>query len=503
MSSFGRGRALVAAMAGLVALGAAAGPATASDLGFAKPQFVSDTLAGGEPLVFADRLHGTLIYSSHEGTTHLYRNGLASIPVNWLAGYRDQVNTWYSEDNGKTWKLAQLDVGGVPTGFNPRPDQNLGFSDPDLTQDAGGRVYNTGIDLANDSIFSTADGGKTWDRGTAYCHEGDRPWLAGVGKDQVFVSINDSTDGHHIFESDDGGNTCNGPPGADSSGAPTLNSAITDSGALGKLLYNPVKRELVEPFQDKGLGVATYQPGSGMAAFTKPTARAYNGSLFAHWPAMAIDKAGTLYLVWDTSPSGTHNGGQGCTDTLSGAPANTQTAPPNAIQYRASHDDGRTWGPVQTVAPPTAGHIVFWPWIAAGDDGRISVVWYETDQAVDIDCAPVSLRIKEATISAADTATPTQTTVDAAGRPIHYGTVCQGGTTCVATGEDRRLGDFFSNAVDANGCVMVASGDTTKWDSTTFTEQPYSLPIIIRQNSGPSLYTKADGSPVDCANPTG
>jgi hypothetical protein len=45
---------------------------------------------------------------------------------------------------------------------------------------------------------------------------------------------------------------------------------------------------------------------------------------------------------------------------------------------------------------------------------------------------------------------------------------------------------------------MIASGDTTQWDSTTFTTMPYSLPIIIRQNSGPSLY---DG--VDCAHPTG
>jgi len=34
------------------------------------------------------------------------------------------------------------------------PDLERGFSDPDLTQDAGGRVYNTGIDLVNDSLFS-------------------------------------------------------------------------------------------------------------------------------------------------------------------------------------------------------------------------------------------------------------------------------------------------------------------------------------------------------------
>ena len=89
----------------VVATALLAGPALAQadGIGFSKPTYVSTTLAGGEPLVFADTKHGTLIYASHEGTTHLYRNGLATIPVNWLANYRNQVNTWYSTDNGKTW----------------------------------------------------------------------------------------------------------------------------------------------------------------------------------------------------------------------------------------------------------------------------------------------------------------------------------------------------------------------------------------------------------------
>ena len=39
---------------------------------------------------------------------------------------------------------------------------------------------------------------------------------------------------------------------------------------------------------------------------------------------------------------------------------------------------------------------------------------------------------------------------------------------------------------------MIASGDTTQWDNTTFTTMPYSLPIFIRQNQGPSLYKGID-----------
>jgi hypothetical protein len=482
------------AIAAVVGAALATAPAAFGDdhgaIGFSKPTFVSTTLAGGEPLVFADTKHGTIIYTSHEGTTHLYRNGFATIPANWLANYRNQVNTWYSDDNGKTWKLSTIAGAPASVSFMGRPDQDQGFSDPDLTQDAGGRIYNTGINLVSDSLFSTIDGGKTWDKGIAECHEGDRPWLAGVAADQAYLATNAQTIGGHLITSTtDGGNTCNGAP---------VSGGIPDPGAAGKLFWNPVLKELVEP---NGGGVARWAPGQ--TAFTKGP-QVNKGAIFAHWPSIAIDKAGTLYMTWDTAPSGSHNGGQGCPSTLTGGPADTAKATPNAIMYAYSKDDGRTWSKPVTIQSGDYGdgHIEFWPWLAAGDDGHINIVWYETDRAVDIDCAPVSLNIKTTTLTEASKPNPQFDVVDAAGRAIHYGTVCQGGTTCVATGEDRRLGDFFTQNPDANGCVMIASGDTTQWDNTTFTTMPYSLPIIIRQTSGPSLYTKPDGKDIDCAHPT-
>ena len=70
---------------------------------------------------------------------------------------------------------------------------------------------------------------------------------------------------------------------------------------------------------------------------------------------------------------------------------------------------------------------------------------------------------------------------------MHFGTVCQGGTTCVATGQDRRLGDFFTNALDARGCVLVATGDTRLTDPTTGMPYPTARPLFIRQSAGPSL----------------
>src|SRR5216117_1806300 len=61
----------------LVTIGVAH-PAAAAPLRFGTPVWVDRELAGGEPLVFADKTHHTLVYTSHEGTTHLYRPGLVS-----------------------------------------------------------------------------------------------------------------------------------------------------------------------------------------------------------------------------------------------------------------------------------------------------------------------------------------------------------------------------------------------------------------------------------------
>src|SRR5258708_346080 len=49
-------------------------------VGFAPPVYVDQQLAGGEPEVIADTLHGKFVYSAHEGTTHLYRDGYTMSP---------------------------------------------------------------------------------------------------------------------------------------------------------------------------------------------------------------------------------------------------------------------------------------------------------------------------------------------------------------------------------------------------------------------------------------
>lgn len=462
---------VVAALLSIAAAAQAAGP----PIGFDKPVFVDQELAGGEPLVFADFKHGTIIYSSHEGTTHLYRPGFTAPlgDLNFAGNYRNQVNIWTSKDGGKTW---QRTVFGQ-TGFATDPTKNTGFSDPDLTQDEGGRVYDTGIDLANDALFSSSDGGLTWDKGNANCHDGDRPWLAGAKADEVFMAADGNTSGHVVVRSGDGGDSCESDEVPDNSD--------TRHG-YGKLYYDHNTEQLMEPelYFDgdgkvKSIGLATWNRGDREFA---PHFIA-NTSLFGHFPSIAIDGGDNIYLTWDTDDRDP-NGTGGC----SAGP----TPLPNTIKLAVSKDHGITWS-LHTIAAPSNARVL-WPWAVAGDAGRVNVVWYQSDRITDPDCAesdnpPPKYSLMSAQVFGADTASPQVTTVDAAGRPISVGGVCQGGTACVATGQDRRLGDYFTNAIDQRGCVIIASGDTTATDPITATQRPTSLPIFIRQTSGPPLYT--------------
>jgi len=324
----------VAAFGVLLVLGVAlAGAASAAPLGFAKRQYVDGQLAGGEPFVLADNVHHTLIYTSHEGTTHLYRPGLVT-PLDFGSNYRNQVNLWRSDDNGTTWTRLNY-IAGFPTD----PTKNTGFSDPDLTQDAGGRVYDTGIDLVNDALFSSGDGGKNWDKGTVQCHNGDRPWLAGGRRNELFLATDTLEDGHVVFRSTDGGNSCSATGIPDQGDLPDGGSYVGD----GKLLYDARHDKLVEPivFEDAdgnmtGLGASTWRRGD--PAF-KPGGM-IRTTMFAHWPAISIDRGGTLYMVWDTDPRRPDGGG--CGDTLTGNSASGSPLP-NAIRLAYSRDGGGTW----------------------------------------------------------------------------------------------------------------------------------------------------------------
>jgi hypothetical protein len=218
---------------------------------------------------------------------------------------------------------------------------------------------------------------------------------------------------------------------------------------------------------------------AGGSSFT-PHEAVRGTSMFGHWPAITIDAAGTVYVTWDTDPRQAGTSG-GCNAAA--------TPAANAIMLVYTKDLGKTWSTPVAVGKPGNARV-FWPWLTSGDAGKVSVIWYQTepqDGMPDLDCQTGHVHVIEASILNASSKKTQTLTVDAAGRAVHVGWVCQGGTTCVATGQDRRLGDYFTNALDARGCVLISTADTRLVDPTTGGPLPTARPLFLRQNGGPRL----------------
>ena len=491
----------IAALPALIALVVGLTASASSSVGFAAPIFVDTVRAGGEPGIIHSNKFGNLVYTSHEGTTHIDRSGgPASIQQFLCPGlttadcYKNHVWIWTSTDGGQTWQLR---------------DESLaytGFSDPDLTQDASGSIYNTGIDLANDSVFSSQDGGMTWPHGTTNCHEGDRPWLAGGVSGEVFMATDTEETGHTLFHSTNFADSC-GLTGIADNG--TFNGESYSG--FGKLVYDPFDGSLIEPavftHSDGTTGVGISRLPHARDAFSgggetwQPQEIVYPTTVYSPFGApelISMDSSENIYFAWDTNERDP-NGTGGCSQLL----PNTGGGPtplPNHIMFVAGkHVASGQWSFLPPVSLASQGNArVLWPWSVAGSNGNVSVVWYQMDKMVDPDCdmyngqtvPDVKTYIYEAHITNAINGSKRQITVtNASGRFIHQGGICDSGTTCVATGQDRRLGDYFTNSLDSRGCVVIASGDTTVPDPITGGPRATSLPIFIRQISGPSLTT--------------
>jgi hypothetical protein len=536
--------ALVAAVpvAAIAVFGSTHGSAAGLDF---STVYVDGARGGGEPFVIYSHGGQDLVYSSHEGTTLTQSSNVTGgtncdiVPADptssggYLCTYNNQVNMWFSSDAGHTWHHSTGDP--VATGF----------SDPSLTEDqcvsGACNVWNTGIDLANDALYASSDGGQTW-VGTPQCppNGGDRPWLAGGQNGEVFMATNANVGGHTIYHG-----TTTVAAGRNVAAACNPNG-VTDSGGQGQIYYNHHDGSVIEPnctgvsngclastSGHLGIGLLPAASSVWASSTASPTGsfvnRAANGPAagpgsIEHWPAIAVSTdtsaaapAGTVYIVWDTAPrdSSTHNGCSGSTGSAIGNPSLLQ----NSIKLAYSNDEGQTWSAPITIS--NGPGTVMWPWVAAGANGNVSVVWYQADQSTDPDCdsanlvcqaqvpattCPSNWSLRAENLYGVTSGSPTILAVNAVHDPvpgaqtsnphpngtIHVGKTCEGGTTCAATGEDRRLGDYFTNSLDQNGCVMIASGDTMQNAPVTNMPLPNSLPIFLQQSSGPSLTTGAD-----------
>ncbi len=165
------------------------------------------------------------------------------------------------------------------------------------------------------------------------------------------------------------------------------------------------------------------------------------------FPVITADTAGNLYAAWS--------------DQLH-------------VQYAVSHDHGKTWSKPYQVNPDNAaggdtGNADIFPWIAAGRNGTLDVVWYHSQGGArgsnrthrDPGDAKTSwtvafTQLTGATAAAEQVPAPTAASQGLAVTPvIHKGDICNNGIGCEAGG-DRSLLDFFQISLDTAGRANVA-----------------------------------------------
>jgi len=168
----------------------------------------------------------------------------------------------------------------------------------------------------------------------------------------------------------------------------------------------------------------------------------------------AVDSAGNVYVVW----SERH-------------PAQRETW----IMLSTSHNRGRSWSAPQRInrVPSTTTY----PWVTAGDAGRIAISYYGTS----------AHGYSPQTVPSGATWYVYSTFSTDGGRhfaeyrttgPIQHGMICTSGTGCAAG--TRNLLDFFETAADPQGCLVTSYADNSA-------NAGAAVVSYVRQTSGPGL----------------
>lgn len=193
---------------------------------------------------------------------------------------------------------------------------------------------------------------------------------------------------------------------------------------------------------------------------------------------LAIDRAGNLYVVWDQLPFG---GGD------------------FRLFLSTSRDDGSTWTAPVTIS--TAGlHTNIFPWVAAGDPGRVDLAWYGTstvDPKPNDGCDGPADADGDWSVYFAQTLDglarkPTFTSQILASETfIHRGGIASvpGGKFC----GNGVLGDFLQLRIGLQGEANIVYADSNNANGVyPGVNDPNSgqlaHPMFVRQNGGPGVY---------------
>ena len=486
------------------------------------PTFGQPTISGIQGVGFEqdlrlDPTNANRVYTSVPGSL--------SSDTSWI---------WHSEDSGKTFKWV---VAG--TAKEGKPNTCAGGGDTELAVDSGGNLYFNDLTLANFSTARSADHGTTFVCSNTGVPDAavDRQWYAVDGNPATGNGIGNGA-GHNIYLSNDeigpGAVTC--PVSGQVNNVLAMYRSPTPAGgATAGIQFGPAYKVTRPSSCDEGImgndevsPVATTTgqplvPGGPPATLSSPVKHVYvvhDDATFSNiaigrcfpvafgaavpnvsdpsglncvdlpvanlgapgtvktggnFPAMTIDRAGNLYVVWEQAPVNS-----------AGQIGNT------SLEFAYSTDEGAHWSKPITVATGLLNNVFGWP--AAGDDGRVDIAFYGTNAAVDtatggpskcMNGGPDSVNgawsLYLAQTLNAHAATPVfSAPVLASEHFIHKGSI-----QTVLGGQcgDRTLGDFIQLRIGSQGEAQISYSDSNNADEPFAPHGMY-----VKQNGGSGVY---------------
>jgi hypothetical protein len=355
-------------------------------------------------------------------------------------------------------------------------------------------VYVASLYLANITVSTTADEGKTWainPVGADVAGADDREWIAAEGASKVCVSYHDAEQNIEVNCSMDAGATFT-----------QLASAIDEShlyqagnNSIGNLAIDPKTHDIFQTYSSiTTASEVECAPQLGVSAGTCGYHGVYmavstdGGNTFTDYPVyinknakanyghqfvnVSLDRAGNVYSVY--------------TDD-------------HHVYYSFSKDHGKTWKGPYLVSTPKGTHIM--PWSTAGDAGKLDVVYYQTPfykKGTSPDTYPNSAKWTVGFAQNLNALSPGSKWSHVTATPvIHLGGVCESGVAC--TGNRDLYDDFGVAASPRTGWAAIVYSDD-QWSKNGQTAPGCTKAknntgtcdhtAIASQTAGPGIFSK-------------
>lgn len=393
---------------------------------------------------------------------------------------------WFSDDDGKTWQHRTGPGGAAgPT--------IVGGGDSDVATGFGTEVYATGLTLANVTLASSCDRGELFTSnpisniGTVE----DRQWIDTYedspkppsGPDFVlnFGGVLDRTIAFHQISSP----AC-APPVAGPrliTKHPACTQAFMDPDCYqwpGNVAIDETSGDVYVTHNTMGNDEAPYNDdvvvsrinGGASRPATQLDVRDFVAAndrpdTFDSFTVTAVDKAGNVYVVWsERHPDRLR------TDTM----------------LAVSKDKGVTW--TDPIVVNRGPQTTTFPWIVAGDAGKIDIVYYGTNEkGLSPEEVPQTSKWRVWMAQSLNALDPKPTFKEnPATGFMHQGSICTSGTGCEPGTRD--LLDYFQVDVDERGFANIAYTDNLNTPPAGGSDEHQEWITFVQQKGGKGIYGK-------------